>query len=55
MRHSIEILTTHPQVLINSKIPKSGWTHKQELTDCVIVVSRKTRNIDRGREELLLL
>jgi hypothetical protein len=36
----------HPQVLINSKIPKSGWTHKQELTDCVIV-SRETRNIDR--------
>jgi hypothetical protein len=36
----------HPQVLINSKIPKPGWTHKQELTDCVIV-SRETRNIDR--------
>jgi hypothetical protein len=36
----------HPQVLINSKIPKPGWTHKQELTDCVIV-SREARNIDR--------
>jgi hypothetical protein len=36
----------HPQVLINSKIPKLGWKHKQELTDCG-VVSRETRNIDR--------
>jgi hypothetical protein len=22
----------HPQVLVSSKIPKDGWTHKQELT-----------------------
>jgi hypothetical protein len=36
----------HPQVLISSKIPKDGWSHKQELTDCV-VVSRKTKNTDR--------
>jgi hypothetical protein len=36
----------HPQVLVNSKIPKDGRTHKQELTDCV-VVSRETRDIDR--------
>jgi hypothetical protein len=38
----------HPQVLVNSKIPKDGRTHKQELADCVIV-SRKTRNIGRKR------
>jgi hypothetical protein len=45
-RCNILLKYLHPQVLVNSKIPKDGRTHKQELTDCVIV-SRKTRDIDR--------
>jgi hypothetical protein len=44
----------HPQVLINSKIPKDGWTHKQELTDCV-VVSRETKNIDRKAKVVIVV
>ena len=44
----------HPQVQINSKIPKSGWTHKQELKNCV-VVSRETKNIDRKRKIVIVV
>jgi hypothetical protein len=45
-RCNILLKYLHPQVLINSKIPKSSQSHKQELTDCV-VVSRETKNIDQ--------
>jgi hypothetical protein len=45
-RCNILLKYLHPQALVNSKIPKDGQTHKQDLTDCV-VVSRETTNIDR--------
>jgi hypothetical protein len=44
----------HPQVLINSKIPKDEWSHKQELTDCV-VASRETKNIDRKAKVVIVV
>ena len=43
---NILVKTLHPQIMIDSIIPKSSRINKQHLNDCV-VVSRETKNIKK--------